>query len=191
MGNLLTMLFSVWIGIGQALYFLKIARGQQATLADIFSGGPYFVSILLATILFFLIIAAVAGICLGPAGLLLLAGADSEVALMVFIPGLIVVLVVNVILSLMFSQYYYLILDRNVGPVESLTISKEITRGNKVTIFGIWMVAGLVGAVLIVCTCGLGLLAVAPYWALLYPIIYLALTGQRTADQFMPGRPMV
>jgi hypothetical protein len=105
MGNLLTMLFSVWIGIGQALYFLKIARGQQATLADIFSGGPYFVSILLATILFFLIIAAVAGICLGPAGLLLLAGADSEVALMVFIPGLIVVLVVNVILSLMFSQY--------------------------------------------------------------------------------------
>jgi phage FluMu protein Com len=154
-GNLATSLFGVWLGIGQAKYFLKIARGQPAEIADLFSGGPHFINILLASLLFGLIVGV----------------------------GLLLCVVPGVILSLMFSQYYYLVLDRNVPVLESLGQSKELTNGNKLTLFLIWLVSGLVGMLLILVTCGLGLLVVAPYCALLHPVVYLAITGQRTADQ--------
>lgn len=188
LGNLLTTLFSMWIGIGQALFFLKTARGQDAALGDIFSGGPYFLSVLGASILFFLVCAGVVVVCIAPGLLLLALEADAPIVVLVLVPGGITAAVIVAVIALMFSQYYYLILDRNLGPVDSLSVSKEITYGNKATIFLIGMVAGLVGAVLVLMTCGLGLLAVAPYMALLYPVIYLAITGQRTADQMLPGQ---
>jgi hypothetical protein len=53
------------------------------------------------------------------------------------------------------------------------------------------LVASMVGGLLCLVTCFLGLLAVAPFLALLYPVIYLAMTGQRTADQMLSGGPAV
>ena len=40
--NLITTLFGIWLGIGQAIYFLRIARGQRAELGELFTGGPLF-----------------------------------------------------------------------------------------------------------------------------------------------------
>jgi len=45
--------------------------------------------------------------------------------------------------------------------------------------------------VLVICTCGLGMFAVGPYIALLKVAIYLAVTGQRTAEPMPAGRPML
>ena len=161
LGNIASSLFSVWIGIGQALLFLKIARGQDATLGDIFSGGPYFLNILLASIL---------------------------VGLICFV-GFLACIVPGIILALMFSQFYYLILDRNLGVLDSLNVSKEIMTGNKMMLFLIGLAAfGLMLVALI--PCGLGLLVAVPYFALMYPVIYLTMTGQPTADQFRPAPPM-
>ncbi len=154
-------LFLLWFNIGLSLFFLKTARGQHAELGDILAGGPYYLRILGASILF---------------GLICLVG-----YILCIVPG--------VIFALMFSQYYFLILDRNVGVMDSLNISKEIMTGNKLMLFAIGLVAGLVGLVIAVCTCGIGLLVVVPYLALLNPVIYLAITGQRTADQMLPRQP--
>jgi len=156
----ISMLFNVWIGIGEALYFLKIARGQKAEIADIFAGGPHFFSILVASLL---------------------------VALIVLV-GLLLCIVPGVIFALMFSQYYFLILDRKVGIIDSLNISKGITTGSKLTLFAIGMVEIAIvflGAL----ACCVGLLAVVPFISLLPPVIYLAMTGQRTADQMLPAQP--
>jgi len=92
-------------------------------------------------------------------------------------------IVPGIILCLMFSQFYYLILDRNSAVIDSLSQSKELMDGNKLTLFLIWLVSGVVGGLLVVFTCGLGLLAVAPFLVLMAPVIYLAITGQPTADQ--------
>ncbi len=151
LGNLASSLFSIWIGIGQALFFLKIARGQDAALGDIFTGGPFFLNILLASIL-------VGLICL---------------------VGLVALIVPGIVLSLMFSQFYYLILDRNVGVLDSLSLSKELTNGNKMTLFVIGVLAVFLMLAALI-PCGLGLLIAVPYFALMYPVIYLAMTGQPT-----------
>jgi hypothetical protein len=149
-----TTLFGVWLGIGQAKYFLKVARGQTAEIGDLFSGGPLFVNVLLGSLLVGVIV----------------------------LVGLLACVVPGVVLSLMFSQFYYLILDRNVPVLESLSQSRELTNGNKMTLFLIWLVA--TGLTVLACIpCFLGLIVVVPYLTLMVPVIYLAITGQPTADQ--------
>ena len=153
--NLGTSIFGVWLSIGQAKYFLKVARGQAAEIGDLFSGGPLFINILLGSMLVGVIV----------------------------LVGLLALVVPGVILSLMFSQFYFLILDRNVPVLESLSQSKELTNGNKMTLFLISLVGGLAGTALVIVTCGLGIFAVAPFFSLMAPVIYLTITGQPTADQ--------
>ncbi len=154
-GNVVAQLVSIWLGIGLGIYMLRVARGQDADFADLFSGGPYYLSIFLALLLF--------GVC--------------------FYVGIILCIVPGVIFALMFSQFYYLILDRGLPVLEAFRTSKELTSGNKLTLFLMWLVFLLAGLALIVLTCGLGLVVVGPYGSLLIAVIYLAITGQRTADQ--------
>jgi phage FluMu protein Com len=185
--------FYLWLNIGAALCYLRIARGQPATIGEIFSGGPYFLRVLLATVVFFFILGAVALVCVLPAaviaGGLAMNAQDSSVIAIGVIIGAAVAFIPNVVVALGLSQYYYLLLDQNVGILESLSLSWKITHGNRLAIFAIWTVASIVGIVVTLLTCGLGgILLVAPFWSLMMPVIYLALTGQPTADRlYQPG----
>jgi phage FluMu protein Com len=157
-GRLGLAVLTVWLNIGQAIYMLKIARGEPADLGTIFSGGQKLLTVLLASILY---------------GLIVLGG-----FLLLIIPA--------IIFSLMFSQFLYLIVDRGVGVTDSLSLSKEITRGNKMTMFAINLLSLLlfIAACL---PCCLGLLVATPYFTLMNPVIYLTMTGQPTADQMQVG----
>ena len=154
--GLVNWLFGIWLGAGQANFFLKTARGQDAKFADLFSGGRWFVPIAIASLLYGL----------------------------AFMVGLILLIVPGIIVGLMFSQYYLLILDRDMGIIDSLTQSREIMRGNKLTLFVAvlsWMGLFILGLL----ACGIGLLFVAPFVVLMYPVFYLGVTGQPTAvDRF-------
>jgi len=151
-----------WLQIGQGLFFLKIARGERADLADLFTGGPYFGRILGAGILF----------------------------LLMYFVGLVLFVIPGIIVALMFSQFYLLILDRNVGVIESLELSKDVTEGNKLTLFLINLVAVVLMFVAMI-PCGLGLIVAVPFFALLMPVTYLMMTGQPTAAERLatPPRP--
>ena len=181
LGQLAANIFSLWIGIGQGLFFLKAARGQQPSLGELFRGGPYFLTVLMAGLLFFLAQLAMAACFVLPAmAISWLAMPNAEVPMRLLVgvgTGVALAIVPCTIVSLMFSQFYYLILDRNAGITESLRVSKEITSGNKLMIFAIGLVAGLAGGVLVLLTCCIGILAVAPYMALLGAVMYLAMTG--------------
>jgi len=113
----------------------------------------------------------------------------------------------------MFSQFQCLIVDRNAGAVESLSLSRQITSGNKLTLFVALLLVGLLviatglppaialfaavalsssGHVLVgmfmilpaMLIFGVGFLfGVGPFAALLHGIFYLAMSGQTTADQ--------
>ena len=161
LGNLVAMLINVWLGIGMAIYFLKVARGQAADFSDLFSGGPYYVSILLATLLF----------AVG------------------FYVGLILCVVPGVIFGLMFSQFYYLVLDRRLPVFDGFRQSKELMVGNKLTLFLIGLAAMGIFLVAMI-PCGLGLLVAGPYFSLMFPMIYLTVTGQPTADQLQAAPAM-
>jgi len=150
----LAMLFITWLAIGQRLFFLKLARGDEPTLGELFRGGPFFLTTILAGLLFAL----------------------------AYLGGLALLIVPGIIFALMFSQFNYLIIDRNADAIESLTISKQITYGNKAMLLAILLVANLVGQ-LVMQACALGILVVAPFLSLLSAVVYLAMTGQATADQ--------
>ena len=102
--------------------------------------------------------------------------------------GLLLLIVPGIILGLMFSQFLYLIVDRNMGIVESLEVSAQITRGNKVTIFLLWFVSlGLVLAGFLMCC--VGLIFTGPLVNLMWVVAYLAMTGQPTADRAYEYQP--
>lgn len=187
LGNIVTQLFQIWISIGQALFFLKTARGQEASLTDLFTGGPYFLKILAATLLLSLLGGSILLLCIIPGGLMFLI-VDPSVAIGVLIAGVLVALVPITVLMLSFSQYYYLVLDRNMGIIEALSFSRQLMQGNKLTLFAIAIVGGLLILAGFLACC-VGVLAVAPYVALLYAVVYLIMTGQPTADRFLMGPP--
>ncbi len=146
--------FSYWLYIGQTIFLLKVLRGQPASFTDIFTGGPYFWRVIGGTILFALVV----------------------------VVGFFFLIIPGIIASLMFFQYDYLIIDRNVGVLESLQLSKRVMEGNKLTFLAINLLAGLLTIAVAVLTCCMGLLVVGPFFALLHVVTYLAVTGQATAD---------
>jgi hypothetical protein len=184
LGNLVGQLFGLWIGIGQALFFIKTVRGQEASFGDVFAGGPYFLRVLGATILFgcgvvaIVALGALPGLAVGFS-----VGGDEGIVIGVIIAALIVV-VPSAIYSLTFSQFYYLIVDHNAGAIESFRLSREVTRGNRLMILAIGLIAGIAGMFVVLFTCGLGMLAVMPYMALLYPVMYLGMIGQPVAPAY-------
>lgn len=160
-----------WIIPGKNIYFLKVARGEQASLADLFSGGRYVPRVFLAGVLFWLI----------------------------FIGGYFLCIVPGIILALMFSQFGYLIVDRNAGAIESLSMSQSITSGNKLALAALWIILFVASAILTLIVAAstmvlppylggiLASLIITPFWHMLWTVAYLAMSGQPTFEQLPMG----
>ncbi|MBN1591282.1 MAG: hypothetical protein JW888_17350 [Pirellulales bacterium] len=181
--------FQLWIGIGQAIFFIKTARGQAAEFTDVFTGAPYFLRVLGASILFGLGVVLILGVCIGPCALLGGLAGDDEGAVMGLILGAVIGGVAATVFSLTFGQYFYLIIDQNLGILDSLSTSSKVTSGNKLTMFAIGMVVGILGGLFVLCTCLIGILVVMPYVALLNVVMYLLMIGHATAAQRQYAQP--
>ncbi|NQT16204.1 MAG: DUF975 family protein [Planctomycetes bacterium] len=185
-GGIISSLFSIWLNIGVALGLLKIVRDEPAEIGDIFTGGPYFLRIFGGSLLFGFMILGAFAICFGPPMAALwfgLQGADESVMAFAAIGLALVCAIPVAVLSLMFGQFYYLIIDQDMGVMESLGRSKEVMVGNKLMVFLINLLAGLITMPIIIFTCGLGLLAAGPFLALLKVVVYMGVTGQRTVGE--------
>lgn len=189
-GGIISGVFSLWINIGVALGMLKLARGREAEVGDLFTGGPYLVRVLLGSILVGLMVLGSFGIFFAPALVALLLALQGGDLAVIISAGVLLGLACSIpatILSLMFGQFFYLILDRDAGIIESLSLSAQVMSGNKLIVFVIHLLVFVGSVLLIVLTCGLGILVVPfvvpPFAALLKAIIYLRVTGQPTADQ--------
>jgi phage FluMu protein Com len=150
-----TNLLSVWLTLGQMRFSLKVARGEDASLADLFSAGPF----LIAGVVVILISAVAFGV------------------------GLIFLIVPGVVIWMMLSQALFLVLDQHADIAGSLRLSMKVTRGNKLTLLALYLVLMGLGSVFVLMTCGLGMFFFQPFWILALTVAYLALTGQSTADQ--------
>lgn len=108
------ILFSVIIFILETLISMgitKIALGvidnQEFKFADLFSAYPLFFKYLLGGILYGLIVCA----------------------------GLILLVIPGIIWGIRFRFYFYLIIDKNLGPIEALKTSWKITKGSAWNLF--------------------------------------------------------
>jgi hypothetical protein len=165
---------------------VSIARGQPTSVGVLFSAGPHLIPFILAAILLGLIILGIwliGAVVAVPVGFLGFQGGGEDRWIAAGIGTFVLAIIPVIVVSLMFSQFQYFIIDRNADPIESLSLSRQITSGNKLTLF----VGGLLAGLLLIAgmaACCVGLLfGTGPYVALLMAMFYLAMSGQTTADQ--------
>lgn len=190
LGGLISAAFSLWINIGVTMALLRIARGQPTEIGEIFRGGPYFLSVLGASMLVGLILFGVLLLCAAPVigvAIFVMQGAPPEAILFTCIFLGVLCYIPAMILWFMYSQFLYLIVDGRALAVESLGLSKQVMVGNKLTLFALGAVVGLIALGIALVTCGVGILLVMPFVQLLNVVFYLVVTGQPTADQVQPA----
>jgi uncharacterized membrane protein/DNA-directed RNA polymerase subunit M/transcription elongation factor TFIIS len=141
---------SVYLEAGLHLLLLRVARGQSAEVADVFAGGRFFWRYFWGTLLFQLMM----GI-----GFLLL-----------IIPG--------IILALMFWPLFYIIVDRDTGVIDALSRAREVTQGNYLVVFLLFLAGMGITLLGIFPGCGFGLLFTIPLSLLLWAVTYCAMSGQ-------------
>ena len=147
----LFLAISSYLEGGYHLLFCRLVRGEEAQIGDLFAGGRYFWRIFASNLLFFAVLYF---------GLLLLVA-----------PG--------VFVALAFWPFMYVIVDRDVGVIESFRRSRELTSGNYLAIlvlalaaFGINMLGSM--------ACYIGLIFTTPFANLLFAVAYCMMTGQIT-----------
>lgn len=140
---------NVFLTVGWMKMLLKLARGQRADFADLFSGGDLFLP------------------ALGTAALFGLATGIGYV--LCIIPGIIVLL--------LWWPCIVLVVDRKASVMESFTLAREVTANNIGTTIVVWLAAlgiNLVG----LAACCIGVVASGPLVATMSITAYLMMSGQ-------------
>ncbi|MEM6912230.1 MAG: DUF4339 domain-containing protein [Verrucomicrobiota bacterium] len=121
----LSTLIEIFLGLGSARYLLNLISGEDFELSDLFSQGDKVFKTLLATILYFIAVSI----------------------------GLIFLVVPGIIVAIRLGHYQTVIVERNLGPVEALRFSWQLTRHNVGALLVLGLAAigiGLVGALALV-----------------------------------------
>lgn len=137
------------LSVGLALWSLKISRGQDASIENLFGGFKNIVSPLVAYLLF--VVAIVFGI------------------FFLIIPG--------IVLALGLSQTFYILADDSERDgFQALKDSWNMMKGHKTTYFMMHLRFFLLG-ILCLFTLGIGFFFLAPYVAVANANFYLAING--------------
>ncbi|MEK7084587.1 MAG: hypothetical protein AAB932_05115 [Patescibacteria group bacterium] len=104
------------ISIGFMHITIKFADGQQGGWNDLFARANLWWKFLLGSLLYGLIVMA----------------------------GMILLIIPGIIWAIKYSQMFYIIVDKQIGPLEALKQSGQMTAGVKGSLFLFWIVAGLV-----------------------------------------------
>ncbi len=144
----LNLLINVFVTLGIARVYSRIARGLPADVTMLFGEGRRYLQGLVATLLY--TIAIMTGM------------------LLFIIPGFIAAV------GLQF--WMYALVDQDLPAVDALKESWRLTDGYKVTIFLTNLAIGIVALVVTCATCGLGYLVTLPLLLLSTAVIYHSLT---------------
>ncbi|MEI7866748.1 MAG: hypothetical protein WCI11_02560 [Candidatus Methylumidiphilus sp.] len=147
--GLILLIFEYFLYAGLLKIILSVTDGRETRIGDLFSAGDVFISYLLGSILFGLIMAV---------GILLL-----------IVPGL--------IFSVMFLFYGFFIVDKHMGPVEALKASAALTKGVRWQLFGFILILSLLnvaGALLL----AVGLFVTVPVSWVAIAFVYRKLLPQ-------------
>ncbi len=141
-GGLITlaaMAYSFIVAMGLYKVSLMLVDGQKPQFNDLFSQYPKLINYFVAGLLFIL------GVALG--------------SILLIIPG--------IWFALRYQYFGMAIVDKNMGPIEALKYSGQITQGNALKLFG--MALASMGVIV------LGLLALILGVFVAMPVVYLAM----------------
>ena len=146
---IINQLFQLFLAVGMIKISLTLADADNPRIGDLFSGGPVFVSYLLALILFYLSVLA----------------------------GFALLIVPGIIFSVMFQFYGYFIVDKKMGPLEALKASAALTKGIRWKLLGFGLVVlllNIAGILLLV----VGLFVTVPVSLVAVAFVYRKLLPQ-------------
>jgi len=186
--TLVNMVVQVWLGIGMSLGLLKIARREPVSFEVLFTGGQAVVSTIMAAI--------VAGGIIGVPLIILASGLivlfvtgiqhmDSWGALILFVLGCGLTAVFLFYMMARLMQFYYLVMDRNLGVLDSIQLSWQLTRGRAATIILVYLLQIVVNLAGLLACC-VGLIFALPLSSLLNIVTYLALSEPAKAVDKTP-----
>lgn len=144
-------LFSIFLTCGQTMILLKLARGEQATLGELFGGGRFFLRMVLCSIIF--------GIAVGI--------------------GFVLCIIPGIIVALALLPFATALVAEDLPGIEALSRAWELTKGNRLTLL-VLVFASVGIAILGFLACGVGLLVAAPLIAMMNTVAYLRMSGQPT-----------
>ncbi len=148
--GIIAIIVMLYLAGGITDVMLRTARGEKTTIGQFFGGGRFMGKIF------------VGGFCQQIA--------VGIASLFCLVPG--------VILGLGLSMWTFLVVDRNMGGVDALKESWEITKGHKMTLFLLILLQFLVilaGELV----CGLGALVAQPIVLVSNAFAYMRLSGQQ------------
>jgi phage FluMu protein Com len=148
--QLISYAVNAYLQAGLHVLMLRVARREGVDFVVLFSGGRFFWRYFWGTLLFNLMVAV----------------------------GFVLLIVPGIILALMFWPIYFVIVDRDTGVFESLRLASELTTGNYLAAFVLFL--AVFGLQLLGIFPGLciGLLFTAPLGELLWAVAYLGMNGQ-------------
>ncbi len=172
-----TFVVQTLVMLGWLRIMLAVARGEPADLGQLFKSGRWLFRACVANFLIgILMLVFLYGPILAGIGIANVLGADEGIMMLIVFP---VAFVVGILMMTVLSQVLPLIVDQDMGALESLRTSVSITSGNRGQLF----LLGVVGVLLYMLgflACGIGALFTVPYLAVLFAVTYLRMTGQAT-----------
>jgi uncharacterized membrane protein len=147
--NVLAVAVQLFLTIGLIRIALKFVDGQRAEFSELFSGGPLILNYLVASFLYGLMVGV----------------------------GTIFFIIPGIILAIMFCLYQFAIVDRAMGPIESLKHSADLTKGVRWQLFllGLTLLGvNILGALAF----GIGLLVTVPTSMVALAYVYRLLDRQ-------------
>jgi hypothetical protein len=149
-GQILANLTQLYLGIGAMQINLKLARRHPAGFNDLFSGG---------------------------ASLFLPVLGGAIIAYVALVVGVILCIVPAILLMLAYWPFYFLIIDRKAGVLESFTIASQITKGNWASVFVLWLMSLGISILGCLALC-IGIIFAGPLVSMMFAVAYLMMSGQ-------------
>ena len=173
---LIGVLVNLYMHCGLMNYLVNLASGRRAEVGDIFRAGGVLPKAIFSVLLYGL---AVMGLgVLGFVLIAILAQGAAPLAIL-FVP---VWIFSVIILGIRLSQFFYLLVDRDVTALESLQLSWKIMEGRIVQFLQFSLVLAILNI------CGLvtlvGWVVTGPLTYVATAVYYLGVTGQPVADPY-------
>ncbi len=159
----------LYLESGMALLWLRVARGENAEISNLFGGLRYFWRFLGVA----LIIGAISFAAYLIAILPMLIFQNALLGLATAIP----VFLVSIIVSLRFWPLPFVIVDRDAGIIQALQDCPRATANNSLAVL-VLALAGIGVYLLGVLACFIGVLAAVPLIRLFFAVAYCGMTGQ-------------
>jgi len=160
LGSMVSLVLSFVVGAGLWLNMLRVARGEEIDFSIFTKLAP-------TTYLNFAVVCILYGL--------------------IVVVGLVLLVVPGIILSIMLYPAMFLVLDQNMGPIEALKRSRELTTGHLMDLFLGELVAMLVLGVASIVVITLPFTYPAMLMVAIYP--YLVLTGHFNKAAVLPETP--